>query len=61
MALQLLEVALRLGEERRLARTGQACSDVFLALDERRELYCTTRHRDRYLQRAHRARAATTT
>jgi ribosomal protein S27AE len=61
MALQLLEAALRLGEGRRLARTCPACGEVFLALDERRELYCNTRHRDRYLQRAHRARAATTT
>jgi hypothetical protein len=56
MAFQLLEAALRLSEGRRPARMCPACGEIFLALDERRELYCNSRHRDRYLQREHRAR-----
>lgn len=58
IAFQLIEAALRLGEGRRPARTCPACGEVFLALDERRELYCNARHRDRYLHREHRGRKA---
>jgi hypothetical protein len=56
MQFQLLEAALRLGEGRRPARRCRACHEVFLALDERRDLYCSARHRDQQLHRDHRAR-----